>query len=117
MPHFVVHTNASFLATTNGTRILQCINERAEASGLFPNSTIKVRIIPFENSIVGGEHADIIHIVAWIMGGRTTEQKKALADSIIIALKDLLPEIPTLSIDIRNIDPSTYSNREMVGKG
>ena len=73
-----------------------------------------MRIMPFDLSIVDGKDQDLIHIVAWIMGGRTTEQKKMLADNIIRALKVMFPDLPTISIDVRDIDPDTYSNKDMV---
>ena len=113
MPHFVIHTNKSFLDQQDPNKIMQAVFAQAKASGLFPTSIIKVRIIPFEHSIVDGADQDLIHIVAWIMGGRTTEQKKDLADRIITALGTSLPELPTISIDVRDIAPPTYSNREL----
>ena len=114
MPHFVIHSNKKFIDQNDAESILQCVFKVAKASGLFPNSIIKVRIVPFDLSIVDGEAQNLIHIVAWIMGGRTTEQKKALADSVIRALTAMFPDLPTISIDVRNIDPDTYSNKEMV---
>ena len=114
MPHFVIHSNKKFIDQNDAESMLQCVFKVAKASGLFPNSTIKVRIVPFDHSIVDGEGQYLIHIVAWIMGGRTTEQKKTLADSIIQALKAMFPDLPTISIDVRDIDPNTYSNQELV---
>jgi 5-carboxymethyl-2-hydroxymuconate isomerase len=114
MPHFVIHSNKTFIDQQDPNKIMQTVFEQAKASGLFPNSIIKVRIAPFEHSIVDGEDQDLIHIIAWIMGGRTNEQKKDLADKIIEALVKICPQLPMISIDMRDIDPATYSNREMI---
>jgi len=113
MPHFIIHTNKTFIDQQDPNKIMQAVFAEAKASGLFPSSIIKVRIIPFEHSIVDGTDQDLVHIVAWIMGGRTTEQKKDLADRIVAELGTSFPELPTISIDVRDIDPPTYSNREL----
>lgn len=114
MPHFVIHSNRDFIERHDANRIIQCVYEQALASTLFPKSIIKVRILPFEHSFVQGSEPDLIHIIAWIMGGRTNVQKKGLAESIVRSLKEMFPELDTLSIDIRDINPATYSNKDMI---
>jgi len=114
MPHFVIHSNKEFIERNDPDEIIQCVYEQALASTLFSKSIIKVRVLPFEHSYVQGNDQDLVHIVAWIMGGRTEEQKAALAKSIVKALKAIFPKLPTLSVDIRDINPATYSNRDMV---
>ncbi|MGE0623224.1 MAG: 5-carboxymethyl-2-hydroxymuconate Delta-isomerase [Pseudomonadales bacterium] len=114
MPHFVIHSNKSFIERNGPDRIISCVYEQALASTLFSKSIIKVRVLPFEYSFVQGSDQDFIHIVAWIMGGRTDDQKAELAESIVKSLKAMFPDLPTLSIDVRDINPTTYTNREMV---
>lgn len=114
MPHFVVHSNKEFIERNDPDKIIQCVYQQALASTLFSKSIIKVRILPFEHSYVQGDDQDLIHIVAWIMAGRTDGQKALLAESIVKSLKVIFPELPTLSVDIRDINPATYSNRDMV---
>ena len=114
MPHFVIHSNKDFIERNDAERIIRCVYEQALASTLFSRSVLKVRIQPFEHSFVQGSEPDLIHIGAWIMGGRTDDQKKGLAESIVRSLKEMFPELPTLSIDVRDINPATYCNRDMI---
>lgn len=111
MPHFVIHTDTAFLSDKDAKHLMRTVIDEAKSTGLFPTSVVKSRIIPFEHSLMEGEEQDLLHIVAWIMGGRTTEQKKSLADRIVLCLEGLYPELNTISIDVRDIDPATYSNK------
>ena len=52
-----------------------------------------------------------------IMEGRTTEQKKALSEKVIHALKELLPAVVIISMNIRDFEKATYCNAEMIEIG
>jgi len=86
----------------------------AESTGLFDSEDIKVRINPFEYYMVGNTKDDFIHIFANIMEGRTTEQKANLSKRIVSELKALFPEVPIISINIRDFEKATYCNKTMV---
>jgi 5-carboxymethyl-2-hydroxymuconate isomerase len=48
------------------------------------------------------------------MEGRTTAQKSNLSNKIISQLKVMFPEVPILSINIRDFEKATYCNKSMV---
>ena len=75
---------------------------------------VKVRILPFSDFTVDGEPQDFVHIYAHIMQGRTEYQKKDLADRIIRALQEKLPNVPVLSINIDEFRKGVYSNQDLV---
>lgn len=114
MPHFIIDCSREVLTQHSPETIIQTVYDTADASGLFAKGDVKVRINPFDHYTVGGTRKDFIHILGHIMQGRTTEQKQALSASIIRALKPLFPEIPILSIDIRDIDKGSYNNKNTV---
>jgi 5-carboxymethyl-2-hydroxymuconate isomerase len=93
---------------------MQLVYDTAESTGLFDPKDIKVRINPFEHYMVGNTKDDFIHIFGNIMEGRTTEQKANLSKQIVSGLKAMFPEVPIISINIRDFEEATYSNKTMV---
>ena len=114
MPHFVIESSKNVTALVAPQKLLAEVHARAESSGLFKKTDIKVRIRTFEHFMFGGENADFLHVFAYIMEGRTTEQKKDLSVNIVKSLKKLLPEVPVVSINIMDFEKTTYCNRTMI---
>lgn len=116
MPHFIVECSENSLLKPTPAKVIEAVHDAADDTGLFDPGNIKVRLSPYpaHHFTVGGTKADFIHVIGFIMGGRTTEQKKKLSQDITLVLKGIFPEIEMLSIDIRDIDPQTYTNKKMV---
>lgn len=114
MPHFVIDCSQNILNLKSPEEIMQTVYDTAESTGLFDVGDIKVRINPFQYYNVGNTKDDFIHIFANIMEGRTTDQKSSLSNKIIGQLKTLFPEVPILSINIRDFEKATYCNKSMV---
>jgi 5-carboxymethyl-2-hydroxymuconate isomerase len=114
MPHFVIDCSENILNLKSPEEIMQVVYNTAESTGLFDVGDIKVRINPFQYYNVGNTKDDFIHIFANIMEGRTTDQKSNLSSKIISQLKILFPEVPILSINIRDFEKATYCNKSMV---
>jgi len=93
---------------------MQSVFDTAYATGLFQKEDIKVRINPFTHYLVGGAKDDFVHIFANIMEGRNTEQKKNLSDEIVRKMKSMFPDVPIISINIRDFEKATYCNKTMV---
>lgn len=114
MPHFVIDCSENILSLKTPKEIMQAVYDIAESTGLFDIGDIKVRINPFQYYNIGNTEDDFIHIFANIMEGRTTNQKSNLSNKIISQLKVMFPEVPILSINIRDFEKATYCNKSMV---
>ncbi len=114
MPHFVLDCSENILRIHSPDEILRKVHDTAEATGLFKPGDIKVRIRPFEYFTVGGEKSDFIHIFGNIMEGRTIEQKANLSQQIVTKLKQMFPDVPVISINIREFEKATYCNRNLI---
>jgi 5-carboxymethyl-2-hydroxymuconate isomerase len=114
MPHFVIDCSENILSLKSPKEIMQAVYDTAESTGLFDQGDIKVRINPFQYYNIGNTEDDFIHIFANIMEGRTTDQKSNLSNKIISQLKVMFPEVPILSINIRDFEKATYCNKSMV---
>jgi 5-carboxymethyl-2-hydroxymuconate isomerase len=114
MPHFVIDCSENSLNLKSPEEIMQAVYDTAESTDLFSPGDIKVRINPFQYYNVGNTKDDFIHIFANIMEGRTIAQKSNLSNKIVSQLKLMFPDVPILSINIRDFEKSTYCNKSMV---
>lgn len=94
--------------------IIKGVHDAADGTGLFSKGEMKVRINLYDHYTVGSTRDDVIHTIAHIWAGRSEEQRSNLSRQTIKALKDLLPDVRIISIDIREINRGTYSNRDTV---
>jgi 5-carboxymethyl-2-hydroxymuconate isomerase len=53
-------------------------------------------------------------VFAYIMEGRTSEQKSVLSTSIVRKLKSMYPDVPVISMNVMEFERATYANRKMV---
>ena len=113
MPHFVIDCSENIIALKSPNRIMQNVYDSAESTGLFSKGDIKVRINPFKYYNIGDDKESFIHIFANIMEGRTNNQKSKLSKGIIRELKLMFPNVPIISINIRDFEKATYCNKAM----
>ena len=114
MPHFVIDCSENIISIKSPSEIIQKVYDTAESTNLFDKGDIKVRINPFEYFNIGNTKDDFIHIFANIMEGRTSAQKKNLSERIVSKLKSMFPDVPVISINIRDFEKATYCNKSMV---
>ena len=94
-------------------QIMQKVYDTAEAANLFSKGDIKVRINPFKHYNIG-DTSSFIHVFGNIMEGRTDEQKLKLSKAIVSTLKTMLPDVPIISMNIRDFENANYCNRSMI---
>lgn len=114
MPHFVVDCSQALLRIHDEASIIARVHQAVNSSGLFEESDIKVRIQPFETYAVGGGREDFIHTFAWIMQGRTVEQRAALSRVIVGELVEMFPLLPRIAVNVAEFEQATYFNRAMI---
>jgi 5-carboxymethyl-2-hydroxymuconate isomerase len=120
MPHFIIDCSESILSMTGPDELMRSVYAAAEATGLFVGSGvggIKVRLRPYRyfTNVDAQEH--FVHVFADIMEGRTPGQKKALSETLVRALKGLLPAVEIISMNVRDFERATYCNAAMVETG
>ena len=114
MPHFVIDCSENIIKLKSPEEIMQTVYNSAESTQLFDEGDIKVRINPFQYYNIGNSKNDFIHIFAYILEGRNTDQKSNLSKTIIRKLKIMFPEVPIISINIQDFEKATYCNKSMV---
>jgi len=114
MPHFILDCTENILEIQEPRKVIEAVFETAYATGLFGRNDIKVRLNPFKHSLVQGSDDDFIHVFGNIMEGRTPEQKANLSKVIVTKLKELFPDVPIISMNIRDFTKESYYNKTMV---
>jgi 5-carboxymethyl-2-hydroxymuconate isomerase len=117
MPHFIIDCSESILSLADPDELMRSVYAAAESTGLFATSGvggIKVRLRPYKHFINVDAHEHFIHVFANLMEGRTQAQKKALSKKIVRTLKQLLPAVKIISMNIRDFEKATYCNASMI---
>ena len=114
MPHIIIEYSGHLDGTQCMTGVCQTLFDTAAASGVFPDlSAIKVRAIPCPFSRIGSEPQSFVHATIRLLAGRDDATKAALTQSILAALDQMLPDVGSLSVDIKDIDTATYAKRTL----
>ncbi|MEL6562491.1 MAG: 5-carboxymethyl-2-hydroxymuconate Delta-isomerase [Bacteroidota bacterium] len=114
MPHFIIHCSANVLEKISKKELMQKVYDAADSTKLFSKGDIKVRIQDFDEFLAGDGDDDFIHVFGNIMEGRSDGQKQELTSRIVSLLNDLLPDVPIISMNIRDFDKASYCNKSMV---
>jgi 5-carboxymethyl-2-hydroxymuconate isomerase len=111
MPHFILDCSENILEIQEPRKVIEVVFETAFSTGLFDRNDIKVRLNPFKYSLVQSGEANFIHVFGNIMEGRSNEQKSNLSKKIVTKLNELFPEVPVISINIRDFEKASYCNK------
>ena len=114
MPHFILDCSERILDIQEPKKTIEAVFETAFETGLFERDDIKVRLNPFKYSLVQSGEADFLHVFGNIMQGRTDVQKADLSRRIVAKLNELFPEVPIISMNIRDFEKASYCNKTMV---
>ncbi|SNR37554.1 5-carboxymethyl-2-hydroxymuconate Delta-isomerase [Flavobacterium sp. ov086] len=114
MPHFVIDCSENVIRLKSADDIMQEVFNAALSTELFIPSEIKVRINPFSYYNNGNSLNDFIHVFGYILEGRDTDQKAQLSKAIVSKLNATLPEVPVISINIKDFEKASYCNKTMV---
>ena len=115
MPHIILDCTHNVIKQQDPQKVLSSVFQAAYATGLFGKTAIKVRLNPFQYSLIQEEDTqDFIHVFAYIMEGRTAEQKQQLSKNIVTELTELYPNLNVISVQINDIEKATYCNKKLI---
>jgi len=114
MPHFIIDCSENVIRMRSADEIMQEVFDAALSTDLFIASEIKIRINPFSYYNNGNSLDDFIHVFSYIMEGRNTDQKSKLSKAIVTKLNEILPEVPVISINIKDFEKANYFNKTMI---
>jgi 5-carboxymethyl-2-hydroxymuconate isomerase len=111
MPHIVVEYSAEEPTRSDVTELMKALHAAAASTGVMQAADIKIRALPYADYLVAGKQDSFCHVSVYLLEGRTPEQKLTLSETLRTAMAALLPHTKSLSVDIRDMDPSAYKKR------
>lgn len=114
MPHFILDCSESILEEHSEEQILVQVHLVAHSTQLFDEDDIKVRVHPFKTYLVGNKQEDFIHVFAYVMEGRSTEQKADLSKKVVQKLTSMFPNVSKIAMNVYDFEKATYINRDML---
>lgn len=109
MPHAILHHSDLGTLGITPESLADAVFNGLEASELFDANDIKVRIVPVTHFRNGRNDYSFIHADVRIMPGRTREQKAAMADMVLAAVKALDTDVASVTVEVFDIDRATYA--------
>ncbi|MFP6849032.1 MAG: 5-carboxymethyl-2-hydroxymuconate isomerase [Pseudomonas sp.] len=111
MPHCLIEGSLTLTRLIAPSELLALVEQAAAATQLFQPGEVKLRLSLYEHFSVGGTQEDFVHLIFYILAGRTDEQKRLLSRQVVRALVERLPSVNALSLDVRDIDREVFSNK------
>ena len=112
MPHCCIEYTPNVLAQMDKAELLHTAHQVMLSAGLFGAADVKTRAHEVHDFILGEQavgQSGFIHIIIYLLSGRTVEQKHALTHSMAQALRAKLPDLASITVDIRDMVRDTYA--------
>nr|WP_010133081.1 5-carboxymethyl-2-hydroxymuconate Delta-isomerase [Microbulbifer agarilyticus] len=115
MPHLVIEYSQKLEDSISIPALVSNGQQAMNDTGLFSAGAIKTRAVPFREFVLGKSHEGssnlFIHAEVRILEGRTSEQKETLSAAIFNYLCEAAPEVPEISVEVRDMQKASYSKR------
>nr|WP_256833697.1 5-carboxymethyl-2-hydroxymuconate isomerase [Pseudomonas oleovorans] len=111
MPHCLIEAAREVSELIAPQELVQLVHDQAAATGLFQPGEVKVRLSLYEHHCVGDEQGMFVHLIFYVLAGRSDNDKRALSRRVVRALVERLPQVPAISLDVRDIRREVFSNR------
>ena len=111
MPHFVVEYSRGIADDAGLGQVMDQLVAAGVESGCMQLADIKVRATPYDHYRLAQPGQTFIHVTVSLLEGRSDAVKAGLAVIVRDKLDALLPEVTSISIDIRDMNPVAYKKR------
>ncbi|MBN8431027.1 5-carboxymethyl-2-hydroxymuconate Delta-isomerase [Microbulbifer salipaludis] len=115
MPHLVIEYSQKLEDSLSISALVSNGQQAMSDTGLFSPSAIKTRALPYRDFVLGKNHDGssnlFIHAEVRILEGRTAQQKEDLSAAIFNYLCEAAPEVPEISVEVRDMEKACYAKR------
>jgi len=109
MPHLRIEYPQDRIAPDQLEALVDAVHAGAVAAGLFDESHIRVRTLPFTHYRLGGKPAPFIHVQCRIHSGRTEEKKRQLSESVLAAVRGQSLPVKNITVEVVEMDRESYA--------
>lgn len=111
MPHLVIEYSEGALNGNQVADLMERLFVDAGQTGVMQSHDIKVRAQVYRDFLIAGKRDSFVHLSVYMLAGRTPEQKVRLSTALRQTMVELCPNVTSLSVDIRDMDPEAYKKR------
>ena len=104
MPNLIMEYSVGLPKRHSVPDLLAQTHQAAVASQLFKLDSIKVRAIPFDSYLVGGEEKSFVHTTVTLLDGRSPEEKAALAKAVVEVQTHCWQGVSSVTVDVQDMD-------------
>ena len=109
MPHLIIEYAQDLSSNEQARAMLDAVHDAALSSELFVESHIKTRLIPVTHYRVGSSQDRFIHAQLRIKSGRDMEQKKALSEAVLMAIRSQNWPANVITVEVVEMDDASYA--------
>ncbi|MGB0960763.1 MAG: 5-carboxymethyl-2-hydroxymuconate Delta-isomerase [Halocynthiibacter sp.] len=112
MPHIVLEYSENVADRHDIQSLCELAFDFAARSGVFPDTgAIKTRALPVAFYKIGTEPQSFLHVTIQLLDGRPIEVQKTLTSGLLDLLAKTVPDVGSLSVDIKETLRATYQKR------
>ena len=108
MPHCVIEHFRAFSSDADRDDAMRLALETCAKSDTIARADLKIRCVGADAILFGDGRTSFIHVTLSMLAGRTEQQKVELAEALRDAFRTAHPDVASISIDIRDMDPACY---------
>lgn len=110
MPHAIIEYASCLKDDFQKAGGTAMVHKVLSGAGVFDPANLKTRAYETDDFQVGldGASGSFLHVIVYLMEGRSTEQRQGLATRLLGALKQAMTSAGQITVDIREINKDTY---------
>lgn len=109
MPHLLIEYPQDRIDVEQLEALLDAVHAGAVATGLFDESHIRLRTIPFTHYRLAGKQQAFIHVQCRIHSGRSDEQKRQLSEAVLAAIRAQNLPLNSLTVEVVEMVRVSYA--------
>lgn len=109
MPHLLIEYPQERITPEQMAPLLDVVHAAAMDTGLFDESHIRIRAIPFTHYLAAGHKDPYIHVQCRIHVGRTDEQKRLLSEAVLAAMREQGLAVKVITVEVVEMDKPSYA--------
>ncbi len=110
MPNCIIEYSKNLEKDIDPHTLVKYVYQGALNSELFNTDDIRVRAIPFDYSLIGGDSKDFIHVCLKIFFGRDDEQCKRLSHLVLSELSQMNLANIVLTVEVVEVRKDFFSS-------
>jgi 5-carboxymethyl-2-hydroxymuconate isomerase len=111
MPHIIIEHSQNAFNPLELNAVLNDVAMAISNTKLFSPQNIKVRLHPAEHFLLDASLSGFIHVQCRIHKGRSSNQKKAVSESVLNSLTTYSKNATVITVEIVDMEQASYTKK------